>query len=441
MTVGTKAGAVVVYAVTALLLAAAVIANLVWVKNIGIQEDWLMVGQWTGTESDLPGWLWSLNNGHRTPLPRMIYLALLWLTNDFRSGAFLNQFLMAGLALLLACSAAAARGGGLRVIDAVFPLALLHLGNWHNIEWGWQIQFVATTCLGGLLLCAITPRPAPSRWACLLAVVAIALLPMTGLPGIIIAVGMIPWLAVTAFIAPKRSGDRVIPWLMLGTIVFVLVYTTFYFVGWQSEWSPEHPDLNRLIEASFEYFALAKGSPFLHALDRAFGVAVVALSIYTAVVCLRAWLADRGDLRAFALANFIAANGALGVSIAWSRGTFYSYFMSSSYAVFAVLPFFASLIALQLYTRHAFGRGLLYAAPALLLLILPLNVLGGFEWRDWYLSGVEKYEADVASGMSVPDIAERNTSFLLHGCDGCLLPKLRALRDAGVSPYDQLPAD
>ncbi len=439
MTVWTKAQPLIVYAVTALLLAVAIAANLLWVKNIGIQEDWLMIGQWTGTESDLPGWLWSINNGHRTPLPRMIYLGLLWLTNDFRSGALLNQLLMAGLALLLAHATARARGGGLRIIDTVFPLALLHLGHWHNIEWGWQIQFVATTCLGGLLLCSVTPRVVPGRGDCLLAVVSLALLPMTGLPGIIIAVGMIPWLAVAIFMTHRRGGDRLISWLLVGAIVFVLAYTALYFIGWKSEWSPEHPGLDRLIEATIEYFALAKGWPFLHALDRAFGVAVVALSVYAGVICLKAWLADRGDLRAFALANFIAVNGALGVSIAWSRGTFYSDFMSISYAVFSVLPLFASLIAVQLYTRHGFGRALLHVAPALFVVILPLNALGGFVWRDWYLDGVAKYEADVSSGMSVPDIADRNTSFLLHGCDGCLLPHLRALRDAGVSPYDRLP--
>lgn len=436
-----KAEAWLVYAVTAALLVTAVAANVVWVKNVGIQEDWQMVGPWVGTDHDLLGWLWSLNNGHRTPLPRLIYLCLLWVTNDFRTGALLNQALLAGLALLLAHSTAKARGDGLRIADAVFPLALLHLGHWHNIEWGWQIQFVATTVLGGLLLSAMTGRSAPGRMEGWLAAGAIVLLPTTGLPGIVLALGMIPWLAIMTLFARGEPEHRPARWLMLGAIVVVLGYTGLYFIGWSPGWSPGHPELPRLLEATVEYFALAKGWPFLHPLDRAVGVAVLALSVYAIFLCAKAWLADRKDARAFGLANFIAVNAALGATVAYSRGTYYADFLNISYAIFAVLPLLASLIVVQLYGRPLFSRALLYAAVAAFLVILPYNISGGFVWRDWYVEGVAKYEADVASGLPLPEIADRNTGFLLHGCDGCLLPLLRNLRDAGIAPYNRLPAD
>jgi hypothetical protein len=435
-----KAESWFVYLVTAGLLIAAIAANFIWTKNIGIQEDWLMIGPWLGKDSDILGWLWSLNNGHRTPLPRLIYLSLLWLTDEFRAGALLSQLLLAGLALILAHTAAKARGGGLRIYDAVYPLALLHLGHWNNIEWGWQIQFVSTTVLAGLLLCAVALRPLPSRAAGWLAFFSAILLPLTGLPGIVLAVGMIPWFLATIFAATGEArSTRVV---LVAAVVIILAYTVAYFIGWAPGWAPERPDINRLIEATIEYFALAKGWPFMHALDRAVGVLVLALCVYAIVLCARAWFADRRDARAFGLANFIGVNMALGATIAYSRGTYYSDFLNMSYAIFAVLPLFASLMTVQIYGRPIFGRPLLpYAVAAGFVVIMPMNIDGGFAWRDWYLGGVANYEADVAAGLSVSDIAQRNTGFLLHSCDGCLLPLLRDLRDAGIEPYNRLPPD
>lgn len=427
-----------VYLVTASLLTTAIAANVIWTKNIGIQEDWLMIGPWLGKDQDVLGWLWSINNGHRTPLPRLIYLCLLWLTDQFRAGALLSQLMLSGLALLLAHVTARARGGGLRIYDVVYPLALLHLGHWNNIEWGWQIQFVSTTVLAGLLLCSLAERTVPSRAAGWLAFLSAILLPLTGLPGIVLAVGMIPWFLATAIAATGEArSTRGVP---VAAIVIIVAYTILFFIGWYPAWSPGHPDINRLVEATIEYFALAKGWPFMYALDRAVGVLVLTLCAYAMILCARAWLADRRDTRAFGLANFIGVNIALGVTIAYSRGSYYSDFLNISYAIFAVLPLFASLIAVQIYGPAIFGRRLLpYAVAVGFVVVMPMNIDGGFVWRDWYLGGVANYEADVAAGLSISDIAERNTGFLLHSCDGCLLPLLRDLRDAGIEPYDRLP--
>ena len=118
-----------VWAVTGLLLLAALTSMVVWTYNIGMHEDFFMAAPLTGHEPNLLAWLWSQNNEHRLPVQRMVYLGLLMLTGDVRSGMVLSQLTLALLSILLARAAAVARNGNIRISDIVFPLALLHLGH------------------------------------------------------------------------------------------------------------------------------------------------------------------------------------------------------------------------------------------------------------------------------------------------------------------------
>jgi hypothetical protein len=146
-----------------------------------------------------------------------------------------------------------------------------------------------------------------------------------------------------------------------------------------------------------------------------------------------------GDPRSFGIASFIGCNVLLGLIIAVSRGALPGW-MPARYAIFAVLPLLAAVVALQLYAREktAFLPPLTAAA---FLLLLPLNIRAGFEWRNWYVEGVRKFEGDIGLGRAPALIAERNTAFLLHSCEGCLLQEMRRLRDAGIKPYSSLPRE
>ena len=133
-------------------------------RNIPFEEDWLMVAAMTGHEPDLPGWLWSQNSEHRLPLPRLLNLALLSTTADFRSTMIFDALALGAVAAGMILVARALRGGRTSVADAFFPLLLLHLGNWDNLVWGWQIQFVLPTALACAFLLVIVARgDLPSR--------------------------------------------------------------------------------------------------------------------------------------------------------------------------------------------------------------------------------------------------------------------------------------
>jgi hypothetical protein len=129
-------------------------------RNIPLAEDWLLVSPLTGNEADLSGWLWAQNNEHRIPLPRLVLLALLKMTNgDFRAGMFFNAAALGVLSLFMILLAQRLRGRT-SFVDAFFPIALLHIGNWPNLVWGWQLSFVLPTVMTCAAFLIIVFNPA-----------------------------------------------------------------------------------------------------------------------------------------------------------------------------------------------------------------------------------------------------------------------------------------
>ena len=135
-------------------------------RNIPLCEDWLLVAPLTGNEPDLVGWLWAQNNEHRTPLPRLILLGLLKVTGDFRVGMYFNVITLGVLAFFLIQFARFLRRGRTSFADAFFPIILLHMGNWENLVFNWQVHFVLPVALiCGVLLVIICHPTLATGWA------------------------------------------------------------------------------------------------------------------------------------------------------------------------------------------------------------------------------------------------------------------------------------
>ena len=143
--------AIVVWATLTVMTLVALACIVRYGRNIPLAEDWLLVPPMTGHEPNLASWLWAQNNEHRLPLPRLVLLGLLEVTHDFRAGMVLNVLSLAALSAAMILTVRHLRGGITRVSDAFFPLALLHLGDWENLIWGWQFQFVSSA----VLICAL----------------------------------------------------------------------------------------------------------------------------------------------------------------------------------------------------------------------------------------------------------------------------------------------
>ena len=211
--------AAVVWLVWAVTLASILVSIARDGRNIPFEEDWFMVGPMTGHEPDLPRWLWSQNSEHRLPLPRLVNLALLRATGDFRSTMVFDALAIAAVAAAMILVARRLRGGRTSLADAFFPLLLLHLGNWDNLVWGWQIQFVLPTVLACVLLLVIVARPGPpTRWGAAAGAVALIGLPLSGANGLIFAPTLAAWLAYAAWTRRRDAAARpgTVDWLPAG---------------------------------------------------------------------------------------------------------------------------------------------------------------------------------------------------------------------------------
>ena len=81
----SRGPALFVWGVWAGMVAIAIWHFVYFTRNMPWAEDWLLIAAMTGHEADLGSWLWTQNNEHRLPLPRLAMLALLKVTGgNFR---------------------------------------------------------------------------------------------------------------------------------------------------------------------------------------------------------------------------------------------------------------------------------------------------------------------------------------------------------------------
>jgi hypothetical protein len=144
---------VVLFAVWLIML----IAGLVFVERYALVnpyvDEWAFVPVLFGDQPAGP-WLWELHNEHRFPLPRLIYLGLFRMTGDLRTGCLVSLLGISLLAAGLMRLARAVRGRS-HLADATFPLLLMHTGQGENLYMGYQLAFMLTTALAGVLLALI----------------------------------------------------------------------------------------------------------------------------------------------------------------------------------------------------------------------------------------------------------------------------------------------
>lgn len=406
-------------------------------QNVPLAEDWELVRPLVGQEPDLWAWVWSQNNEHRLPVARLILLGLLRLTGDFRAGMVLDTLLLAALAGGCVLLARRLRGRA-SLVDAFFPVVLLHLGHWENLVWSWQLQLVLVAAAVGalVLLYAGSAVPVRPRTALLLAGVVLLLslgggtaLPL--LPAALAGLGALVWLPR----ASRRSRG-----IALGGAVLTVLSVGLYFVGWESApWYPDNPGVRPTLRVTAMVLALAWGP----AAERAFPLAMAGTAVVlgaTAVVLVRAVLragAQRG--RAAALLCVLAGVGLTALAVSYGRaGLVGSEGLPDRYVITTVPALLVIWFAWQLFgsprARRAVQAGLLAVA----VLLLPLNTAAGYAWRDWYTSGMDAVEQDLRDGAPVDVMVARHGEFLMHWDDETLAARMVLLRDAGIGPFAAL---
>lgn len=239
----------VVWGFLALMLIGALLYVFRFAANAPFYDEWGMVGVLDGTDSVNLSWLWSPNNDHRIPVPRVLLLSVYGVGGwDFRVAMVASTLLMAASAALLMGAVAANRGKTIYA-DAFFPALLLGWGHFENMLWGWQITQVFAAFLVLALLAIITRsglRPAPTT--ALTSALAVVALPLSGIPGLAYAPGMAIWLAFVGsmFFRNDRKVLALILWAC-GALTIALIPLYFF-------------NLTTSVRGSFSLLSLLKTS-------------------------------------------------------------------------------------------------------------------------------------------------------------------------------------
>ncbi|HEX3236588.1 MAG TPA: hypothetical protein VHR41_20515 [Gemmatimonadales bacterium] len=410
-------------------------------RNIPFEEDWLMVGPMTGHEPNLPRWLWSQNSEHRLPLPRLVNLTLLRATHDFRSTMLFDTLALGAVAAGMILVARALRGGRTSLADAFFPLLLLHLGNWDNLVWGWQIQFVLPTVLACVLLLVIVARPGlPTRWGALAAAFALIGLPLSGANGLVFTPTLAAWLGYTAWArrrdasADQRSGE----WLPAAMACLAVLLCAVYFIGYQaSPWNQASPGLGATLATTGKFLALSLGPAASKRwlLCGSIAVPLLLLSLGLLIAAYRQQREER--LRILGMLAFFLAAAVLALAVGWGRAgrAAATGRMPTRYVLLAAPGLCAVYFTALLYGT-AWTRRMLPAALAVgLALLFPFNTRVGFERRAWFQAGFESFERDLVAETPAEPLARRHYEFMLHWDEPLMVVSLQRLHEAGIGPF------
>ena len=422
-------------------------------RNVPLTEDWELVPPLTGNQPHLVSWLWAQNNEHRIPFPRLILLALLRLAHgDFRVGMGLNIVLLAVLAAALMLLARKIRGGQTRYADAFFPVGLLHLGNWENLFWSWQVTQVVPMALTCVVLYLLLANPGFTTVAAAVAAGAsLILLPLSGANGLFFAPFFACWLGYCGWRqwrsdAPAEGRQRRAGVSLLACSGVALALTGLYFAGYvRPQWTPPNPGVRASLVAAIQFVALAFG-PAARSSWVLAALAAAAVLVPSAIVAARGFSRAAGPERHRALGVLVLAGTLVlfGLVMGWGRaGVIPIYgFWPIRYSLLAFPALITAFFVWELYGAPRPRAVIQNALFTGMFLLMPLNTVHGFWWRDWYLAGFDALQHDLAAGVPRSALADRNRGFLSHSMDP---PRLAALmlmlKDSRMGPWVQLRGD
>ncbi len=406
-------------------------------RDVPWWDDWDLVPVLSGEEPASPAWLWERHNEHRIPIPKLIHLALAAPAGaDFRAAPYVNALgLSAGaLALILAARRLRGRTGG---ADALFPLALLHWGQYDNLLWSFQVQFVSSTVLFLVALALLaTSGPSAGSGRAILAGLCALALPFCGANGAALAPALALWLAGAALARRRGAG------LLAGLAVLIVAAVALSFPGYtRPALHPPSPGVGSGLRSALLVLLMAGGPAGAVPYGPLVGMFVLLLALAGCVVLARASLAGQVDRwRSLGVVAAVAAAVALGVGVGWGRAGLYADNPGAITGVTRYVTLMAPLVCGASLAWTLAGQRLIpYLLLAAVVVMLPANMLLGWEAARWRADALDRLTADARRGVP-PDELSATYRSIVHAVEPELLAeRLAMLRRARLGPYRAMP--
>ena len=382
--------------------------------------------------------LWTQANEHRIVIPRLVYLAGLELTGDFRSGMYFQVWAQSLLALGLALFAGRLRGRP-SFADAFFPLLLLHWGNAENFLLGMQITIAVPTVLTSVFVAlALRRAGAPGHGSAIAMAACAFLLPLNGGFGLMQLPPLLAWM-LGAFLVLRRSGvaeERATARVFFVGVLATVALVAWYFVGF---YFPAHTqrsfDLLAVLRTAAQFLSLNLG-PIAETWRLLAPAGVLGFGAVALILALRAWRerAERGRILAIVAGLSAATCIALAIGMARSPSGS-SAGLANRYVILPVPFFVTAFLALCVYGPQRIARAAQGLACIALAVVLPHDFRYG-AWRGgMHLGSAQRLEESVQNGMSYEQVIELNWSAFYPSPAG-FGARLLQLRQAGFPPFD-----
>lgn len=400
-------------------------------------DEWEWIGRATGNEPVTLSWLWSQHNEHRMFLPRLIYLGLGAISGfDFRAGSFFNVLILSGLSFALMLAARSVRGRT-RICDAFFPLLLLHWGQFENLIWGFQLNFVTSVVLEGVLLLMIL-RCGDEITLKLFGLVAfcLVLLGLCGTYAVVYLPPMVCWLCY-ASVRKWRSGGpharRDAP-LMFVLAAAPAALAAMYFQGiYARAYTPGfYASLRTGIQ--FISFGIGPGAKEIWPISGLLVLIVCTTIVWKCLMVFRNHPAHR--IRAAGFLMYLAGIIALATAIGLGRafiGPIAGF--EPRYMTLAVPLMLLLFLLCETYGNAALKRHLPRTLFIMMALLFFVNAQKGIShstnlWR--HLAG---FERDMRDGIPADALGLRYADQWGHVTSEIFSTRLAWLRNARLGPY------
>jgi hypothetical protein len=324
---------------------------------------------------------------------------------------------------------------------------LLHWGQYDNLVWSFQVQFVCSTVLFLVALALLaTARPESLAGRGIVVGLCALALPFCGANGAALAPALGLWLAGAAVVCWRAGpgGGRRRAALLGALAVLAAGAVAVTFLGYsRPALHPPTPGVGAGLRSALLVLLMAEGPVGAVRGGPLLGMFVLLLGVAAALGLGRATLAGRvARLRGLGVAAGLGAVIALGVGVGWGRAGLYAdnpgaiTGVTRYITLMAPLPCCAALACALL--RQRLAPYLLLAAAAVM---LPSETRLGWEAARWRAGVLDELTRDVRAGVPPGQLSETYRP-VVHAVDRELLAeRLTMLRNAGLGPYRGLPAE
>jgi hypothetical protein len=390
-------------------------------SNLPFPDEWAIVPYLVGEQPVTFQWLWEPLSSHRTPMPRLLMVALARISHcDFRAGMLVSTVVLGVICLAMIETARRLRGR-LSITDTFFPLLMLHFGHRENVLEGSDTQNVILTALAGLSLSTIAlSRDRLTTPNALALGVYLILMPLNGASGAMMAPILAAWLFSWAWAkSPGPAAGRAVK-VILALAVWLL--SGLYFYGLTSN-SPPSPAWWMTLQGGVMFLSTSFGAAL--APWWPLGGGLIVATIIAATVILAAQIHKSEERRRlFGFVLYGLAVMSIALAVGWARsGIFPRFGLADRYCILSLPVLLWAYVVAAAYGSLLTARLMQLGLCTAMFLFFIGNTNEGLGQARLGLENAQAFSRDMARGKPLDVVLNRHKEMIPSWGEDMIAPE------------------